>query len=36
MEAPLKMTGMIGQLSQDVIGCLPVSRDVIGCEDCKK
>ena len=26
----------IGQRSQDVIGRLSVSHDVIGCEDCKK
>ena len=27
---------VIGQRSRDVIGRLSVSRDVIGCEDCKK
>ena len=27
---------LIGQRSRDVIGRLSVSRDVIGCEDCKK
>ena len=26
---------LIGQRSRDVIGRLSVSRDVIGCEDCK-
>ena len=27
---------LIGQRSRDVIGRLSVSRDVFGCEDCKK
>ena len=27
---------LIGQRSRDVIGRLSVSRDVIGCEECKK
>ena len=30
------VVNLIGQRSQDVIGCLSVSRDVIGCGDCKK
>ena len=27
---------LVGQRSRDVIGRLSVSRDVIGCEDCKR
>ena len=27
---------LIGQRNRDVIGRLSVSRDVIGCKDCKK
>ena len=30
------VANLIGQRSRDVIGRLSVSRDVIGCEDCKK
>ena len=30
------VVNLIGQGSPDVIGRLSVSRDVIGCEDCKK
>ena len=30
------VVNLIGQRSPDVIGRLSVSRDVIGCEDCKK
>ena len=30
------VVNLIGQRSRDVIGRLSVSRDVIGCEDCKK
>ena len=30
------VVNLIGQQSRDVIGRLPVSRDVIGCEDCKR
>ena len=30
------VVNLIGQQSRDVIGRLSVSRDVIGCEDCKK
>ena len=30
------VVNLIGQRSRDVIGHLSVSRDVIGCEDCKK
>ena len=30
------VVNLIGHRSQDVIGRLSVSRDVIGCEDCKK
>ena len=30
------VVNLIGQRSQDVISRLSVSRDVIGCEDCKK
>ena len=29
------VVNLIGQRSRDVIGRLSVSRDVIGCEDCK-
>ena len=31
-----QLVSLIGQRSRDVIGRLSVSRDVIGCEDCKK
>ena len=30
------VVNLIGQRSPDVIGRLSVSRDIIGCEDCKK
>ena len=30
------VVNLIGQRSQDVIDSLSVSREVIGCEDCKK
>ena len=30
------VVNLIGQRSPDVIGRLSVSRDVTGCEDCKK
>ena len=30
------VVNLIGQRSRDVIGLLSESRDVIGCEDCKK
>ena len=30
------VVNLIGQRSRDVISRLSVSRDVIGCEDCKK
>ena len=30
------VVNLIGQRSRDLIGRLSVSRDVIGCEDCKK
>ena len=30
------VANLLGQQSRDVIGRLSVSRNVIGCEDCKK
>ena len=30
------VVNLIGQRNWDVVGRLPVSYDVIGCEDCKK